>query len=63
MSVLPDIRQPLTENEAETAFGKLLDGKPSEEEIERFLIALSDRGETSSRSASRSRTSVAAARV
>ncbi len=47
MSSLPngDIR--LSEQEAETAFGQLLDGETSEEEIERFLIALSDRGETS----------------
>jgi len=47
MSSLPDITKPLTETEAETAFGTLLDGAPSEEEIEHFLIALSERGETS----------------
>ena len=47
MSSLPDIAKPLTETEAETAFGTLLDGGPSEEEIEHFLIALSERGETS----------------
>ncbi len=47
MSLLPDITFPLTENEAETAFGTLLDGAPSEDEIERFLVALSERGETS----------------
>ena len=47
MSSLPDITKPLTETEAETAFGTLLDGVPSEEEIEHFLIALSERGETS----------------
>ncbi|MEO1731560.1 MAG: anthranilate phosphoribosyltransferase [Pseudomonadota bacterium] len=47
MSALPDIAKPLTETEAETAFGKLLDGAPSEEEIEHFLMALSERGETS----------------
>ncbi|MEL6486436.1 MAG: anthranilate phosphoribosyltransferase [Pseudomonadota bacterium] len=47
MSALPDITAPLTETEAETAFGTLLDGAPSEAEIERFLIALSERGETS----------------
>lgn len=47
MSVLPDISAPLTETEAETAFGNLLDGAPSEDEIERFLVALSERGETS----------------
>mgnify|MGYP001821288432 CR=1 FL=1 len=47
MSVLPDITKPLTEIEAETAFGTLLDGAPSEGEIEQFLIDLSARGETS----------------
>lgn len=47
MGALPDIAKPLTETEAETAFGTLLDGAPSEEEIEHFLIALSGRGETS----------------
>lgn len=47
MSALPDITVPLTETQAEDAFGILLDGVPSEEEIEQFLIALSDRGETS----------------
>ncbi|MEL7188523.1 MAG: anthranilate phosphoribosyltransferase [Pseudomonadota bacterium] len=47
MNALPDISKPLTETEAETAFGALLDGAPSEEEIEQFLVALSERGETS----------------
>ncbi|MGB3471996.1 MAG: anthranilate phosphoribosyltransferase [Erythrobacter sp.] len=47
MSTLPDISSPLTETEAETAFGTLLDGAPSETEIEDFLVALSQRGETS----------------
>lgn len=47
MSVLPDVTKALTETEAETAFGALLDGGPSDDEIEQFLIALSDRGETS----------------
>ena len=47
MSTLPDVATPLSETEAETAFGALLDGKTSEEEIERFLVALSERGETS----------------
>jgi len=47
MSVLPDITKPLSETEAETAFGILLDGTPSEDEIEQFLIDLSARGETS----------------
>ncbi len=48
MSVLPDIATPLDEAEAEAAFGALLDGAPSEAEIEAFLIALSNRGETAS---------------
>ncbi|MEM6475956.1 MAG: anthranilate phosphoribosyltransferase [Pseudomonadota bacterium] len=47
MTTLPDVSAPLSENEAETAFGALLDGKTSEEEIEQFLVALSERGETS----------------
>ncbi len=47
MTALPDISKPLTESDAETAFGILLDGAPSEDEIEGFLIALSERGETS----------------
>ncbi len=47
MSTLPDISIPLTEMEAETAFGTLLDGAPSEAEIEQFLIDLTQRGETS----------------
>ncbi len=47
MSHLPDIANPLTETQAETAFGALLDGSPGEDEIERFLVALSARGETS----------------
>ena len=46
MSLLPDITAPLDEAEAETAFGTLLDGEPSEAEIEAFLVALTQRGET-----------------
>lgn len=46
MSTLPDVTAPLTEGEAETAFGVLLDGAPSEDEIAAFLVALSARGET-----------------
>ncbi|MWV27934.1 anthranilate phosphoribosyltransferase [Aurantiacibacter rhizosphaerae] len=45
MSVLPSVEHPLTEEEAEAAFGDMLDGKPGEEEITRFLSDLSDRGE------------------
>lgn len=46
MSTLPDVAAPLSEAEAEAAFGVLLDGAPSEAEIEAFLVALSARGET-----------------
>lgn len=46
MSLLPDVTTPLTEAEAEAAFGTLLDGAPSESAIEAFLVALSQRGET-----------------
>jgi anthranilate phosphoribosyltransferase len=48
MSRLPDITAPLSEAEAEAAFGTILDGDPSEAEIGAFLIALSARGETAS---------------
>lgn len=47
MTTLPAVTTPLTETEAEAAFGKLLDGETSEDAIERFLVALSERGETS----------------
>jgi len=47
MTALPEIAEPLSESEAERAFGTLLDGEPSEEEIERFLVDLTNRGETS----------------
>ena len=46
MSALPDVAHHLSEAEAEKAFGNLLDGEPTEDEIAAFLIALSDRGET-----------------
>ena len=46
MMELPEGVEPLSEVDAEAAFARLLDGKTSEEEIERFLVALSDRGET-----------------
>lgn len=48
MSALPPVDHPLGEDEAEAAFGAMLDGKPSDEEIAAFLVALSDRGETAS---------------
>jgi anthranilate phosphoribosyltransferase len=46
VSALPAVDRPLDESEAEVAFGAMLDGRPSEEEIARFLVELSDRGET-----------------
>ncbi|HWK41578.1 MAG TPA: anthranilate phosphoribosyltransferase [Croceibacterium sp.] len=46
MSALPPVDHPLDEAEAEAAFGAMLDGAPSDEDIAKFLIALSDRGET-----------------
>ncbi|WP_120078643.1 anthranilate phosphoribosyltransferase [Aurantiacibacter odishensis] len=45
MSVLPPADHPLSEAEAEQAFGDMLDGKPSEEEVASFLSTMSDRGE------------------
>ena len=48
MTTLPPVDRPLAEDEAETAFGAMLDGAPSEQEIADFLVALSDRGETAS---------------
>ncbi|MEP2736339.1 MAG: anthranilate phosphoribosyltransferase [Erythrobacter sp.] len=47
MTTLPTGDEHLSEIEAEEAFGAMLDGAPSEDAIERFLVALSDRGETS----------------
>ncbi|MDE2435648.1 MAG: anthranilate phosphoribosyltransferase [Sphingomonadales bacterium] len=46
MSRLPDTTHPLAQDEAEKAFGALLDGDVPDDEIARFLIELSDRGET-----------------
>ncbi|KRA83447.1 anthranilate phosphoribosyltransferase [Altererythrobacter sp. Root672] len=46
MNALPPVDSPLDESEAEAAFGAMLDGKLSDEDIAQFLIALSDRGET-----------------
>ena len=45
MTTLPPVQAPLAEDEAEAAFGALLDGKPGDGEVARFLIELSDRGE------------------
>jgi anthranilate phosphoribosyltransferase len=46
VSALPPVDRPLDEGEAEAAFGAMLDGVPSDEDIAQFLVALSDRGET-----------------
>ncbi len=46
MSELPAVEPHLTEEEAEAAFAAMLEGQTSDEEIARFLVALSDRGET-----------------
>jgi anthranilate phosphoribosyltransferase len=46
--ILPDPHRPIGEAEAEAAFGAILDGEVSDEEIARFLVALSDRGENAS---------------
>lgn len=46
MRELPSGKTPLDEAEAEAAFAALLDGETSDSEIARFLIALSDRGES-----------------
>jgi len=46
VSLLPEIiPTPMTEAEAEAAFGVLLDGGPSDDEIAAFLVDLSARGE------------------
>lgn len=46
MTDLPPVEPHLSEAEAEVVFAAMLDGATSDEEIARFLIALSDRGET-----------------
>ncbi|MFC4295488.1 anthranilate phosphoribosyltransferase [Novosphingobium tardum] len=43
---LPEVEPHLSEDEAEAAFGALLDGTIEDAEVARFLVALSDRGET-----------------
>jgi anthranilate phosphoribosyltransferase len=45
---LPDVTHPLEEAEAEAAFAAILDGTVANEAIAKFLVALSDRGETAS---------------
>lgn len=46
MKLLPAADAHLSEQDAEEVFGWLLDGETSEDEIARFLVDLSDRGET-----------------
>ena len=46
MTDLPPVEPHLSEAEAEAAFAAMLDGQTSDAEIARFLIALSERGET-----------------
>jgi len=46
MSTVPSVAQPLEESEAHAAFSALLEGEVSDAEITRFLVALSERGET-----------------
>ncbi|OCC23204.1 anthranilate phosphoribosyltransferase [Croceicoccus estronivorus] len=48
MNPLPDPQFPLEEDEAVNAFGAILDGKASDDDVASFLVALSDRGETAS---------------
>jgi anthranilate phosphoribosyltransferase len=48
VSALPPVDVPLAEDEAEAAFGAMLDGMASDEETAAFLVGLSDRGETAS---------------
>ena len=49
MTALPPITShPLDADEAEALFGQMLDGQLSDEEIARFLVALSERGESAS---------------
>ncbi|MES2095776.1 MAG: anthranilate phosphoribosyltransferase [Pseudomonadota bacterium] len=47
MTILPDPSSPLSRETAAQAFADILDAKTSEDAIADFLIALSDRGETS----------------
>ena len=47
LAVLPSPATPLSHESARAAFADILDGRASDDEIGRFLIDLSDRGETS----------------
>lgn len=46
MTTVPGGLEPLGEAEAEAIFGAMLDGQLADEDIARFLVTLSDRGET-----------------
>ncbi|MBN91010.1 MAG: anthranilate phosphoribosyltransferase, partial [Erythrobacteraceae bacterium] len=46
MKQLPDATRHLAEAEAEEVFGWILDGEASEDEIARFLLAMTERSET-----------------
>lgn len=46
MKTLPQAEPHLSESEAEEVFGWILDGETSEEEIARFLVAITERSET-----------------
>lgn len=48
MTALPDVHQHFTAEEAETVFGRILDGDGPDEEVSLFLSGLSDRGEKAS---------------
>ena len=47
LALLPDPSTPLSHESAAQAFADILDGQASEDSIARFLVDLSDRGETS----------------
>lgn len=55
MITLPHPAQPLSDEEAATAFAAILDGTVSDEAIAHFLVALSDRGETATEIAAAAR--------
>jgi anthranilate phosphoribosyltransferase len=48
MTALPPVENPLGEDEAEAAFGAILDGTFPDDAIAAFLVDLSERGETAS---------------
>src|SRR3546814_12700446 len=55
MTSLPDPSQPLPRDEAAQAFSALLDGGAYDDAVARFLLALSDRGDTALEIAAASR--------